>query len=638
MKLIGAFTNAVIFLTGNGADNFDNAQIRCISAYSHQNEASYYTKFERFADGSSRGLSDAAQVRYIKANEGFTQNILDITHIKDKESFYKTVSWAYKELGQVYGSGEIPDIKKREPVVIGKTLSGELVDFDLGENSSFVTSIYAGSRSGKGVTTLSILAAIMAGGIGISYLDCKPDMVNCFWDMENRAVRAGKQGHVYAYDTHASQNRLGHTAMKSLTTQSASLVNSNIASALFILKNLQLITLTGQYKQRKGDSSYHVWIIDEVNNMLNILEAGYAELEKRAPKASAKDLNEEQTYIKAVMDFWQNLQVSVASGVNDTYGQCGYRFIVIGQNPGAMFKGGSKPTGKLTSGTDILRIIGNGPVNEYILGRGVNITGGFGSKAFHNDETRSSEEKRALENHRYFIMREQGQVNAGAKDESVLFQPFLTLNFDDVLASCWTGGLGKDYHYDSSIKKTDAAYPEMIKSYKRCINATLGLNTELKADVLNAADEGHGVVDEGTGFYGLVKMYYSKYGAEADSKVLDVALKPYLELEQMMREMKLIGEGSLFNYHSIEDFLYDFSVEAMAITNYDELLQKVEKNSCKEQEDLSDEEADGCSKIDIQENVYRKEGISEKAESEQAEVEAAQAEVEQIEAEQAKAG
>lgn len=611
MKLIGAFTNAVIFLTGNGTDNFDNAQIRCISAYTHQKEATYYTKFETFADGTRKGLSDAAQVKYIKANEAFKQNILDITHIKDKESFYKTVYWAYRELGQVYGSGEIPDIKKREPVVIGKTLAGELVNFDLGENSSFVTSIYAGSRSGKGVTTLSILAAIMAGGIGICYLDCKPDMVNCFWDIENRAVRAGKQGHVYAYDTHASQSRLGYTAMKSLTTQCSSLVNANIASALFILKNLQLITLTGQYKQRREDSSFHVWIIDEVNNMLNILEAGYTELEKRAPKANAKEMSEEQKYIKALMDFWQNLQVSVASGVNDTYGQCGYRFVVIGQNPGAMFKS-SKPTGKLTSGGDILRIIGNAPVNKYILGRGVNISGGFGSKAFHNDESRSSDEKNALENQKYFIMRNEGQVNSGAKDESILFQPFLTLNFDDVLASCWTGGLGKNYNYDSSIKQTDAAYPEMIKNYKRCINATLGLNTELTTDVLNAVDEGHGVVDEGTGFYGLVKMYYSKYGAEADNKVLDTALRPYLELEQMMKDMKLIGEGSLFGYNSIEDFLYDFSTEAMSITNYDELLQKIENNSGVSEEPLyaSDDDVN----IDIQENTVYVES-SESAES-----------------------
>lgn len=598
LKLIGAFTNAVIFLTGSGADNFDNSQLRCISAYTHQKEATYYTKFDTFADGQTKGLSDAAQVKYIIASKAFKQNILDITHIKDRESFYKTVSWAYRELGQVYGSGEIPDIKNREPVVIGKTLSGELVKFDLGENSSFVTSIYAGSRSGKGVTTLSILAAIMAGGIGICYLDCKPDMVNCFWDMENRAIRAGKQGHVYAYDTHASQNRLGYTAMNSLTTQCSSLINSNIASALFILKNLQLITLTGQYKQRKEDSSYHVWIIDEVNNMLNILEAGYGELEKRAPKSNAKELTDEQKYIKAIMNFWQNLQVSVASGVNDTYGQCGYRFIVIGQNPGAMFKS-SKPTGKLTSGGDILRVIGNAPVNKYILGRGVNISGGFGSKAFHNDETRSAEEKNALENYKYFIMRNEGQVNSGAKDESVLFQPFLTLNFDDVLASCWTGGLGKSYNYDSSIKQTDAAYPEMIKNYKRCINATLGLNTELTTDVLNATEEGHGVIDEGTGFYGLVKMYYSKYGKEADNKVLDVALRPYREIEQMLTEMKLLGEGSLFGYNSVEDFLYDFSIESMSITNYDELLQKIENNSG-EDTVYNSEDMDN---IDIQENV-----------------------------------
>lgn len=585
LKLIGAFTNAVIFITGKGAENFNNTQFRCVCSYSHTKDIDYYTGFKNFEDGSHRGLSEAAQAHFIRANGAFSTNILDITYLSDKAKFYKEVSWAYKELGVVYGEGDIPDVlddRDGAGVVIGKTLAGELVKFNLGSNAKFVTSIYAGSRSGKGVTTLSILAAIMASGIGICYLDCKPDMANCFWDIEARAAKRGRIGetdHVYSYDVNADKSRYNkYSPMKSLMKQRPDLRNSNMASALFILKNIQLITLTGQYKQRIGDASTMVWIIDEVNNMLNKLNSGYSEFERIAPKENAKEINETQQYVKTVMNFWRNLQVTAASGVNDIYGQCGYKYVVIGQNPGDMFTA-SKPSGKLTSGADILRILGTAPENVYIYGRGLKGIQAVGSKAFHKD--RSSEEINALEANKYFVMRKTAQQNAndGSQDD-ILFQPFLTLNYDNVLASCWTGGLGQSYGYKPHIKEGDTRYSEMIKAYKTNLNAALG--QPVRSDVLESTDSGYGVVDEGTGFFGLVKTYYSKYGAEAENMAFDVALKPYKEITEILKAMQLIGDNSLFGYKCVEDFLYDFSPEAMKFTNYAELevlLEERQANS-----------------------------------------------------------
>ena len=592
LKLIGAFTNAVIFITGKGSENFNNTQFRCICAYSHTKTIDYYTGYKNYEDGSYRGLSEAAQAHFIRANGAFSTNILDITYLSDKAKFYKEVSWAYKELGVVYGEGDIPDVlddRDGEGVVIGKTLAGELVKFNLGSNAKFVTSIYAGSRSGKGVTTLSILAAIMASGIGICYLDCKPDMANCFWDIEARAAKRGRIGdtdHVYSYDVNADKSRYNkYSPMKSLMKQRPELRNSNMASALFILKNIQLITLTGQYKQRIGDASTMVWIIDEVNNMINKLNSGFSEFERIAPKENAKDLTDTQQYVKNVMTFWRNLQVTAASGVNDIYGQCGYKYVVIGQNPGDMFTG-SKPSGKLTCGADILRILGTAPENVYIYGRGLKGVQAVGSKAFHRD--RSSEEINALEANKYFVMRKTAQQNAndGSQDD-ILFQPFLTLNYDNVLASCWTGGLGQAYGYKPHIKEGDVRYPEMIKNYKTNLNAALGQPT--RADVLESTDSGYGVVDEGTGFFGLVKTYYSKYGAEAENMAFDVALKPYKEITDILTNMQLIGENSLFGYRCVEDFLYDFSPEAMQFTNYAELEVLLE-DRMNNTEDVYDEE------------------------------------------------
>ena len=609
LKLIGAFVNSVIFITGKGAENFNNTQFRCISAYSHTKSIDYYTNFKSYEDGTYKGLSEAAQAHFIRANGSFPTSILDITYLSDKEKFYKEVSWAYKELGVVYGEGDIPNVlddRDGQGVVIGKTLAGELVKFNLGSNAKFVTSIYAGSRSGKGVTTLSILAAIMASGIGIAYLDCKPDMANCFWDIEERAAKRGRIGntdHVYSYDVNADKSRYNkYSPMKSLMQACPELRNSNMASALFILKNIQLITLTGQYKQRIGDASPMVWIIDEVNNMINKLNSGYSEFERRAPKENAKDLSETQEYIKSVMTFWRNLQVTAASGVNDIYGQCGYKYVVIGQNPGDMF-GDGKPSGKLKAGADIIRILGTAPENMFIYGRGLKGVIGVGSKAFHKD--RSPEEINALEANKYFVIRRTAQQNAneGSQDD-ILFQPFLTLNYDNVLASCWTGGLGQQYGYKPNIKEGDAGYAEMIKDYKTNLNSALG--QPVRNDILESTDSGYGVVDEGTGFFGLVKTYFSKYGNEAENRAFNIALKPYKDLTEILTNMQLIGENSLFGYKSIEDFLYDFSPEAMQFTNYAELevlLEDRANNSNNE----NDEENDGESSFDFNINYSNEE-------------------------------
>lgn len=590
-RLIGAFVNAVIFLTGNSAESYDNAQIRSICAYPHMHSANYYTDYS--TDGvTSKGLSDAAQVGFLEVNNSNKSNILEILYLKDKASFYNAPAWAFRELGNVYGTGDVPSIAKGESVVIGRQLSGELVEFDLGSNAAFVTSIFAGSRSGKGVTTLSILAAIMASKIGICYLDCKPDMANCFWDMENNAASHGLLGKTYAYDIKADSNRLGeYSPMKSLnkhiTSSRSRLSESDIAASIFVLKNLQLMLLTGLYKQKHGDSSYMVWVLDEINNMLNLTGSGYDKLlsaskdpcetitdKKGVVKQEKKIEPEDKAYATAVVKFWKAVQQTLASGVNDIFGQCGYKFVVIGQNPEAMFKGGM-PTGDVTSGKDLLRIIGNAATNKYIYGRGLKNVTLYGSYAFHKDKARTSDEKLALEDYKYFVMRGVPGKNANSPtDDEILFQPFLTLNFDDVLKGCWTGGIGRGMGYDARIKKGDPGYPEMIQNYKIEINKELGSGT-LSNDILTATDVGKGVIDEGTGFYGLVKMYCSK-DSNPDEAVLNTALKPYRDLDSILREMKFIGDGSFYGYQSIEDFLYDFSVEGMEITNYADYLKKLE--------------------------------------------------------------
>jgi hypothetical protein len=573
VKLIGAFVNSVIFLTGSSVDKFNASQFRCVSAIRHSNtDAKYYTTCGGDKD---KKLADAVTASFLEVNNSYTENVLDVTYIKDKKAFYGDVSWAYQELGNVYGTGDVPQVKFGESVIIGQTLSGNLVEFTLGDNKQFTTSIYAGSRSGKGVTTLSILAAIMASKIGICYLDCKPDMVNCFWDMESKASRYGLSGLTYAYDINAGIDRLGRTPMKSLTEQlksGSALKKTSLASSLMLLKHLQMLAITGQYKQQvKKDSSLLVWVFDEINNMTAKLEGGYGVVIDVAKdkKASAED----KDYALKIMDFWRRLHDAMSRGISDTWGQCGYKFICIGQKPQDIMtsmgvsRALARDKQKASDGAQLLQLIANAPVNKYILGRGVNVNGGFGSKAYLN--VAGKEERDSLEEYRYFIMRDVAQVNANSNDgdsSAVLFKPFLTLNFDDVLHSCWRGGVAASHYAKVTATKGTTEYNQQIQMYKKEMNAAYGINTELREDVLNDANEGHGVVDEGTGFYGLVKMYLKGN----DKDVLSTAVKPYLDFTDLLTEMHIIGAESMYGYENIEDFLFDFSPKGMEITGYEE--------------------------------------------------------------------
>lgn len=67
-------------------------------------------------------------------------------------------------------------------ILVGRKLDNTMQVFNL-EKGGWCTPIIAGSRSGKGVLTLNILANVMACGLPLFYLDGKPDMGSLLWKM-----------------------------------------------------------------------------------------------------------------------------------------------------------------------------------------------------------------------------------------------------------------------------------------------------------------------------------------------------------------------------------------------------------------------------------------------------------------------
>ena len=565
--LISAFVNSVMFLLGTESTNYSMAQLKLVCGTAHPQEINYFSSTKN----SRTGLSYVGTIKYKEIDDEYRQNIIDLTYIQDQKLFYNRVAWAYQELGKAYTEGGVPDLAKKQNVIIGETIDGNLVEYNMADNAEYVTTIFAGSRSGKGVTTLSILSAILASRIGVCYLDCKPDMADCFWAIERRAANQGKLCTTYAYDMNGNKtryNRSPYEELGKIVGKKSRLYKTSVASALFILKQLQLIMLTSRYKQLHDDKRFIVWVFDELNNIYLNFISGFNSISAAYTDKSTEESDKE--FIARLEPFLTDLYEEIFNGATESFGQSMYRFILIGQMPQSIYDGkalpNSFPHDPKAWGDNAKYMLGTITTlksNQHIVGRGLNINGGFGSKTFHNHATTA--EKEALENQRYFIMRKERQVNADQEAPHILFKPYLTLNSDNILDGCWTGGIGASAQYNAdAMKADDETRKAMLVNYKTRANQLWGPNTTLDQTTLETETIGTGVVDEGTGFFGLLKTYLNN----DEDEVYRTAGKPYIMFTEILQAMDLLGEDSMYGYLSIEDFLYDFSPQAWEIPKY----------------------------------------------------------------------
>lgn len=580
--LIGSFINTILILTGSKTpDLFNNTQFRSVSVFKHTKEAESYIRAGEY------GLLNCASRKFMDVTEAEFENcILDVMVIKDMEVFNSQVTWAYKVLGKVYASGSIPSVtdnsSSNSGVIIGQQLDGNLIKFNLGDNSRFVTSIYAGSRSGKGVTTLSILGAVLASTIGVMYLDFKPDMADCFWQYE----RANSSLHTYAIDMQPTSIRYGYTAKDSMRKINKAFAKSNaLCSSMLILKNLQVMLLYATYLAAVNKPLTHLWILDEINNMMVALNSGRefidAFIKSNAPKKGEEE-SEDYRYAKKIQQFWKNILDQISQGVNATFGISSTKFLLIGQDPTKILDNNSP-------GGEVLSKLGNLATNKYILGRGLSGVYKVGSVSFH--KTATKQEKDLLENYRYFIMRDKPRALADESSSDILFKPLLTLNSSNVLDRCWVTGVGKSFGYKDTAKKGSPEYDDMLKTYKTNLNnAYSDYVGPISEAALNDSSIGDGVVDEGTGFTGLLRLYFSSIGdRNAQQAAAENAVSlGYKNILNAFTSMGLVGENSAFGYEMIEDFVYDFSEEAISFVEYDEL-----KAVLAEKQNLQQEEESG---------------------------------------------
>ena len=120
-------------------------------------------------------------------NDG--SDVVDFDHEFDRKRSQGVPLFAYQSYRMLRAQAEVngestKGIISFNNIVLGKDERGRIFksgpESKIDINKNLVHHIYAGSRAGKGVMTLNILAAAAASGKAIFYLDAKPDMSSVF--------------------------------------------------------------------------------------------------------------------------------------------------------------------------------------------------------------------------------------------------------------------------------------------------------------------------------------------------------------------------------------------------------------------------------------------------------------------------
>ena len=544
-RIVRAFTTSALILTGDvGLKNF---QVRISTNTSLSRAGNGRSEFD--LQRNLEGIE--VQGRFIngKAVEG---PIYDLQGYISKDTFLGKPNWAYQALGRIYGGGVKPDLMAGVP--IGQTVEGDLVYLQVGvDNTQIGIGLFAGSRSGKGVQTLSTLCAAYGGGAGVAYIDNKPDMATIFWDLEN-----SHQGlHTLSLDTTDDRPRIdqygkAHRAIDVLNERGFPDLASH-STPLLYAKALQLMTLTSIARTKIAKKTPLFWIMDELTIAQSKMKSFCDMLEKfkSEPKPLKGDATPEakEKYVKAVeyhkwYEYLDHLRSGIETNVNATFGQANTVVMLIGQSPENLDSG-------KTGGTPLSALFNilNTNCLAYMAGRGLQGVNVIGTKAL---QRKSPTLSKLVENNRFFELRKSMRANATGDEaknySSTVFKPFLTVNTNNYMDACWTGGIGKTYGYDST-RPNDK---QMLENYRMSLHANLG-------DPANPGD----VVHRGTGFYGLLETYmgHIQNPRERQAATDEALSRGYRQIEEALTLLHILGDGNIFGYQTVEDFFYDLDPE-----------------------------------------------------------------------------
>lgn len=290
-----------------------------------------------------RGGSMAGMVANCEINN---MGIGTLTYIINWQEYLDEILFAYKLFSE---GGVKPSLTNAH---LGIKMDGSPLSINLVEIGQMLTTILAGSRSGKGTLTMGLLASLFGAGGSIVYLDNKPDIGSMLWDLEREYANQGLK--LLSLDVGKEMHEF--TGSTPLRTGELNLLPNDAHQAtafrtLRLCKLFQLVTLLGKHSseisKKLGITTDNLFfIIDELTS----LNADYTTLELYVKEMSKKyksiaDKQKATDEDKALAKYYATLEnmiiqmnIDLVQGLTKDWGMSGIRVILVGQELGAKWK------------------------------------------------------------------------------------------------------------------------------------------------------------------------------------------------------------------------------------------------------------------------------------------------------------
>lgn len=464
------------------------------------------------------------------------QDVVDVQVLLKEDQFLNRPYWAYKAMRLKLDNGE--KISLSDGLPIGRRVNGDIVEFKLDPSNRFLTFIAAGSGAGKGVLTLSLVAAAIGSQVPLFYMDFKPDMAPIFWDVEEQF-----KINTFTYDGmvvgRPNSNNPNHRQGFGMPEEVKKALGK-YAGAIVYLKAVQLMCAMAQYRADAGAPDDIMFVFDETQAMQRLIKAAVektAELKKQHTPKKVKGVEEEPDtiykYTTVLLDWFKEVNVNIDTYINTTGRKSNTFCIFIAQSPdystwsNLKAKAGDTQLellSQITFSNTIFKILGRGSTTSKY---------GLGGDAKKNV---SEKELKYVANNRFFGMYD-GKTTDGAS--VTIFKPFLTLNSDNPFDKSWTKGMGKRFGYGSVPDETYVQNVAVEHAGEPGFTNSYGIHT-------------------GTGLLGLTSMY-----CNGD---MGTVVKGFSSGWEYC--LKFFGQTGLSaKYESPSDYMYDSSLDGLMMVS-----------------------------------------------------------------------
>lgn len=389
---------------------------------------------ERFEQAIQKGdlFSSTTVVDSMTHNRG----VYNITFVMDKVKFSSLPLFAFQALEAVKRTGR-PDWGS---VVLGKKVSDDtILRRSFMSNTDFLITLIAGSRSGKGVMTLSMLASAFGAGYPVFYTDFKPDMASTIYNIANKN---GVETFAFDGSGEAKTINRGIDIYQDESSIPQELVENGLDTQEFIMlasyfRSLELCIQISKLRQKAVNSNPEllaqlggervVFVFDE----FELFSIKYRDcFEKqgkvkgrvdaiienitRNMKPDEKKNYEPFTYIENFKSWATSVISAFAGSMSATFGQGKVTIFMIWQHTNIEELG--MPLANLSSAlkTNAVKIVGNGTLS------------GVGSSVLGAAAYKGTPEEKYFSQFCFAISNSRGETIAPGK--STVFKPYLVLN------------------------------------------------------------------------------------------------------------------------------------------------------------------------------------------------------------------